>query len=160
MNNKKWCTKCDLLKPLEEFGLAKENKTDGRRADFKKCRKEYKNAYRSSEVYKETQMKYYKSDAYKLSQKSYRESEKGRATNAIKAANRRAAKLEASKYNTADENYLINCIYAFCAFKTKHTGIPHHVDHKYPLSKGGKHHPDNLQILTAEQNFKKGAKLP
>jgi len=39
------------------------------------------------------------------------------------------------------------------------TGIQHHVDHIIPLSKGGLHHPDNLQILTAEENLKKGAKL-
>ena len=38
------------------------------------------------------------------------------------------------------------------------TGIEHHVDHIKPLSKGGRHHPSNLQILTAEENLKKGAK--
>lgn len=38
------------------------------------------------------------------------------------------------------------------------TGIEHHVDHIKPLAKGGRHHPDNLQILTAAENLKKGAK--
>ena len=42
---------------------------------------------------------------------------------------------------------------------TKTTGIQHHVDHIKPLSKGGEHHPSNLQILTAEENLKKGAKF-
>ena len=35
-----------------------------------------------------------------------------------------------------------------------------HVDHVIPLSKGGKHHPDNLRIITAKENLAKGAKLP
>ena len=38
----------------------------------------------------------------------------------------------------------------YCAF---------HIDHIIPLAKGGAHHPDNLQILTAEENLRKGAKL-
>ena len=36
--------------------------------------------------------------------------------------------------------------------------IKYHVDHIKPLSKGGKHHPDNLQILLAEENLKKSDK--
>lgn len=50
-------------------------------------------------------------------------------------------------------------IYAECQFLTEVTGIQHHVDHIMPLSKGGLHHPDNLQILTAEENLKKGSKI-
>ena len=37
--------------------------------------------------------------------------------------------------------------------------IAYHVDHITPLAKGGAHHPDNLQILSAEENLKKGVKL-
>ena len=33
------------------------------------------------------------------------------------------------------------------------------VDHIIPVSKGGKHHEDNLQYLTAEENRKKGNKI-
>lgn len=33
-----------------------------------------------------------------------------------------------------------------------------HVDHIKPISKGGLHHPENLQLLTPEENLKKGAK--
>lgn len=39
-------------------------------------------------------------------------------------------------------------------------GTEHHVDHIIPLSRGGKHHPDNLQVISAVSNMKKGAKLP
>ena len=38
------------------------------------------------------------------------------------------------------------------------TGLPHEVDHIIPICKGGLHHPDNLQILTMEENRKKGGK--
>lgn len=36
---------------------------------------------------------------------------------------------------------------------------PFHVDHIIPLSKGGLHHEDNLQILPAFENLRKGSKL-
>lgn len=38
---------------------------------------------------------------------------------------------------------------------TRETGVVHHVDHKTPLSQGGKHLLSNLQILTAEKHMKK-----
>jgi len=38
-------------------------------------------------------------------------------------------------------------------------GIKYEVDHIIPLSKGGLHHQDNLQILTAEANHKKNNKI-
>lgn len=36
--------------------------------------------------------------------------------------------------------------------------VKYHVDHIKPLSKGGLHHPDNLQILLAEDNLRKSDK--
>ena len=50
----------------------------------------------------------------------------------------------------------IQVIYIKCYIKTQRTGIPHEVDHIIPIQKGGIHHEDNLQILTAEQNRIKG----
>jgi 5-methylcytosine-specific restriction endonuclease McrA len=38
---------------------------------------------------------------------------------------------------------------------TKESGIPHEVDHIVPISKGGKHHESNLQILTQTENRRK-----
>ena len=52
----------------------------------------------------------------------------------------------------------ISSIYANCRAKTKATGIEHHVDHVKPLAAGGRHHPSNLKILTAQENLQKGAK--
>ncbi len=36
----------------------------------------------------------------------------------------------------------------------------HHIDHKWPHSKGGGNTADNLRAITREQNQKKGAKKP
>lgn len=42
---------------------------------------------------------------------------------------------------------------------TRLTGVVHHVDHVIPLARGGKHHPSNLQILTATENLRKGCRV-
>jgi len=60
---------------------------------------------------------------------------------------------------TSEEHERILLIYKECARITEETGVLHHVDHIHPISKGGKHHPDNLQILTAIENIRKGNKL-
>jgi len=39
------------------------------------------------------------------------------------------------------------------------TGITYHMDHIYPLSKGGVDHPSNYQLLSPEENIGKGAKV-
>lgn len=42
---------------------------------------------------------------------------------------------------------------------TLFTGVKHEVDHIIPVSKGGLHHQDNLQVLPWLENRAKGAKL-
>lgn len=58
-----------------------------------------------------------------------------------------------------EENEKIKKIYEECRKITKDTGILHHVDHIIPISKGGKHHSKNLQILTASDNIRKSNHL-
>ena len=71
----------------------------------------------------------------------------------------RAKKFGDSPVLTQEEHQSILSIYQKCAKITEETGVPHHVDHIIPISKGGLHHPDNLQILTATENIRKGNKL-
>ena len=78
-------------------------------------------------------------------------------------ANNKTYRYRASKFSqtpvlTKEENERILSIYQECAKLTEITGVPHHVDHIHPISKGGLHHPDNLQILTAKENISKGNK--
>ena len=79
-------------------------------------------------------------------------------------ANNKTYRYRAKKYSdaavlTQEEHERILTIYKECAKLTEETGVLHHVDHIHPISKGGKHHPDNLQILTATENIRKSNKL-
>lgn len=60
---------------------------------------------------------------------------------------------------TAQQREEITAIYAEAERLTQETGIPHEVDHIHPLSKGGTHTPDNLQVLTQSENRSKGARV-
>lgn len=42
---------------------------------------------------------------------------------------------------------------------TLETGIPHEVDHIWPISRGGPHAPWNLRVITRDENRKKGNKI-
>lgn len=44
------------------------------------------------------------------------------------------------------------------AAKLREAGLNVHVDHKIALSRGGRHSPDNLQIITASENNRKYSK--
>ena len=95
--------------------------------------------------------------------------EKHRATNvrwnkanpekrAANKALRRAREISSTISLSKDEFAKVVEIYRQCRLMTQLTGIQYHVDHKIALAKGGLHHPENLQILTAEDNFRKGAR--
>ena len=56
-----------------------------------------------------------------------------------------------------DDVAAMQAIYLECERLNRETGIEHHVDHIWPLSKGGPHLPFNLQIITAEENLSKKA---
>jgi 5-methylcytosine-specific restriction endonuclease McrA len=73
---------------------------------------------------------------------------------------RRSRILKGSLNNTPEDNKIIAVIYETCRRITKCMGLPFHVDHIYPISRGGKHHPSNLQILPAKLNLKKKSKIP
>jgi len=76
---------------------------------------------------------------------------------AAKAAQRRAAKLQATP-SWADMD-AIAAIYAEARRISRETGIPHHVDHVYPLKSDwccGLHVETNLQILEGRKNLSKG----
>jgi len=77
------------------------------------------------------------------------------------AAAYRARKLNSIEKLTQLERLKIKKIYEECGrMNADNKDIKYHVDHIIPLSKGGLHHPDNLQILKAVDNLRKRCKLP
>jgi hypothetical protein len=73
----------------------------------------------------------------------------------------RARKREATPaVLSIQERRLIWNFYKEARRLTVETGIKYEVDHIMPLSKGGLHAPSNLQVITAEENRKKAAKIP
>lgn len=75
---------------------------------------------------------------------------------------RRYAKKKMAMVPWADANK-IAAIYAEAERLTRETGIPHEVDHIFPI--GGKtvmglHHEDNLRVVTRAENRSKGNKIP
>jgi len=61
---------------------------------------------------------------------------------------------------TVQEQMQVEAIYQLRIELTRATGVEYHVDHRIPLAKGGKHHPDNLWVIPAVDNLRKGAKMP
>lgn len=81
--------------------------------------------------------------------KAYQQTEIGHASKRAAHAKRRALKKAATVCALADME-LLKLIYLHCP-------EGYHVDHIIPLSKGGLHHPTNLQYLPAIINMQKSA---
>lgn len=99
--------------------------------------------------------KYYKNNKKRvtISLREYKKNNAGKV-NALNAK-RRARKLNQTPDLIQDEKYQVEMIYK----RSQELGPDWQVDHIIPLSKGGLHHPDNLQIVTKEYNLEKRAKL-
>lgn len=96
----------------------------------------------------------------KATRRKYRNSAHGRSVINAHGANRRAVKINAMPMWYEHEK--CKEMYTESIALTKSTGIQHHVDHIVPLRNKlvcGLHCIDNLQILTAEENMKKGNKF-
>lgn len=93
-----------------------------------------------------------------LADRVKRELEKPEFRRAL-TAKRRAAKLKRTPpWLTKDHLSEIRAFYNESKILTKITGVIHHVDHIVPLqgkTVSGLHVPWNLQVITAEENFKK-----
>ena len=78
-------------------------------------------------------------------------------TKNVRAAKRRADKRNQTPDLSLEEKCAIMSLYDTAKTLTRETGIPYEVDHIIPICKGGLHHPDNLQVLTREENRQKGS---
>ena len=75
------------------------------------------------------------------------------------SARRRAKKRNQTPLLTAEEKKQIQDLYWLAKDLKAVTGEEYHVDHIIPISKGGLHHPGNLQILPSDLNLKKSNKV-
>ena len=74
---------------------------------------------------------------------------------------RKARIIAQSPALSEEEKERLNQIYGLRDSLNQAEGrISYHVDHIQPLAAGGLHHPDNLRVLAAFENMRKGAKLP
>jgi hypothetical protein len=74
-------------------------------------------------------------------------------------ARRTARKKGATPVLSNIERTCLRVFYDTARFLKEITGETFHVDHVIPLSKGGLHHPRNLQVLRGVDNLRKGARV-
>jgi 5-methylcytosine-specific restriction endonuclease McrA len=140
----KVCSTCKNEKPLDEFKKTKGVR-DGHSSWCKKCWSIYVISNQNKENKKRNNHK-------------WGQSEKGSATKKAAKEKRRAHHLDATVPLNKDERGYINWLY----WKMKvmrRAGFDVHVDHRIPISKGGLHIPENLQIIPGEDNLRKTNKL-
>lgn len=75
---------------------------------------------------------------------------------AERCARRAARKRNGTPALTSQEQAEVIALYAKARALTELIGEAYHVDHIKPLSKGGLHHPSNLQVLRGIDNIRKG----
>lgn len=184
----KQCTKCKAKKPKSEFtkhsrskdGLNCWCKLCSRKSSksYMECNKE-KESLRKKIYYEENKQellqkrKEYQKDNedYITYQSKYREDNKERSKKyrignkqyfAEKTARRRATKIQATpKWLSEEDLVFIKYLYEQSVIIFEQTGIKHNVDHIVPLIHPlvcGLHVPENLRIITEEENKKKNNK--
>lgn len=109
---------------------------------------------------KEKKQEYYENNRERVNKikRKYSKSERGKAVNCEKTRRYLARKQLGIPMNITEEQLRnIQEIYQEAQNLTFTTGIRYDVDHIIPLSEGGLHHPDNLQIISHEEHLKKTA---
>lgn len=171
----KICTQCKRELPATtDFFHPRKDRPCGLNAWCREChlaynRKTKRKRYREEPWYKERELKrtrdYWKKhpdkklennkkdrERYKINKKDKEWVEKERIRCQIKAHKQRIHKRNQTPDLTQDEKHQMEMIYR----KSQELGQDWQVDHIIPLSKGGLHHPDNLQIVTKKYNLEKG----
>lgn len=142
----KTCTKCKIEKPVEQFSVQKVSR-DGRRPRCKEC----------TSIADRTYNKKHSKKRAKTTREWQKNNPKRYKKILTKALNKRKeAILAQTPEQTALELSAMDSLYIMARILSNSCGEPFHVDHIIPISKGGLHHFDNLQIISAEENLKKG----
>lgn len=154
----KKCSKCDTVKSLDQFYADPTGKY-GKMSYCKLCRSKQASDWRRKNPEKvkaiNTRHKENNPKAYASYYKKHKTKNPGKT--ALDSANRRA-NMEGAKVNlTPEDKEKIKEFYWLAKDLEIISGQKYHVDHIVPISRGGKHHWSNLQILPKDLNLKKGA---
>ncbi len=92
--------------------------------------------------------------------KDYLQTEQGGTLQSVDRS-MRSRELEADwiGLHPADQQLIINLTYCVKTLNAEAGFNKYHLDHIYPICKGGLHDPFNLRIITAEENLAKGGKV-
>lgn len=169
----KRCSKCSAIKPVANFSKRAAS-PDGVCPKCKDCYKIYAAVWRAENP--EAHKVYYVENKDRRSQdyKKWREENVGyRAAYMAKwAVDNKALVNEKIAYRNAikrrataawADRAKIKEIYTECVRITEETGVPHEVDHIYPLQGKtvcGLHCQDNLNIITQFENIQKSNRMP
>lgn len=170
----KVCRHCDITKPLEFFSKNKGGKF-GRHSKCKECvriygklhhnkhksdinakHREYYNNNKEKVLERCKQYRLENRDKKLAYERQWRQNNKHIKT--AQSNKRRALKTQATPELSVFEVQGIKALYLISSILGNSCGEPFHVDHIRPISKGGLHCLDNLQVITAAENLSKGAK--
>lgn len=126
---------------------------DGLQTHCRKCQSEMNKDWR--ERNHEKRREYHLQERFKEARRQYKKSN----PDVIAAQQGRRRELKKTPL-TLEERRRIRAVFRLRDLVSEWTGLPYEVDHIVPLARGGKHHPDNLQLLTAAENRKKAARMP
>jgi len=181
-NYKKKCPTCREIKEMSCF-FRDKSRSDGHEGVCKDCRKHArenylrtyysehkdkikstskKNYIKNKDRVLERQKEYNLKNKEQIQKRNRAYSVKWRKNNKAKANSytyNRRAKLANATSPSADLGK-IQEFYYLAEKMTKDSGVLYVVDHIEPLSKGGLHHQDNLQVITAIENLEKWNKYP
>ena len=156
-NSECWST----IEGLKKKKAKDKNWKNKNKEDVKKYQKKYGKKWRAEnkENRKEWWNQYLKTEKGFINNKKakirYRRSDKGKITARHSSSKRRAIERKAKVNLTEYEEGEIKQIYAHAVRVSNKLQIPFEVDHIVPLTKGGLHHPSNLQIAPASWNRSK-----
>ena len=153
----KICKTCNIEKSGSDYHKGKRY-AGGLRSECKACHNMRQKRWNQKNpvALKKIVQKYYHS-SHGQSQRKLN-LPKIRATETARVARRRALKRDNTPHVTIEETRLINSLYTMAKILSNSCGEEFHIDHIQPISKGGPHTFENLQILSAEENLTKSNK--